>query len=282
MAGVTNSEGRGAVVQMYTRVGLGAGAIGFVVLFSAQLATALGSLSLLPLIGVLAGLGMAKWLPHDWYGRQFMAGMRAGLLASAVAAVGCLASLTVAGPHAVRRLADASHVWGFRFAAPILSLSPLGWVGAALVLALAAGCLGTAAAGLTTLVFAFDKTQRALQVVSRAREAAQRSQRLTSPERPTQRLSTPPSGVILGRQSGWDHPAPPLQMPSGPLGGRENRLSAGAGGPSGPARQDLHEALAAWADASSSQEDAATKRPTEAPETPPAPRKGSEKDNWLC
>src|SRR5260370_19657411 len=112
MAGVPNSEGRGAVVQMYTRVGLGAGAIGFVVLFSAQLATALGSLSLLPLIGVLAGLGMAKWLPHDWYGRQFMAGMRAGLLASAVAAVGCLASLTVAGAPPLSGLGGPCPPWG--------------------------------------------------------------------------------------------------------------------------------------------------------------------------
>ncbi len=60
------------------RVGIITGSLGIVVLFVAQFAVALGVVWGVVGVGLAAGLAMAKWLPREWYGRQFEGGLRAG------------------------------------------------------------------------------------------------------------------------------------------------------------------------------------------------------------
>ena len=66
------------------------GSTGFVALYILQYRAALAATPLILIIGGLTGLFIAKWLPWAWYGRQFSAGVRAGALTCALAALGVL------------------------------------------------------------------------------------------------------------------------------------------------------------------------------------------------
>jgi hypothetical protein len=235
------------VVAMNTRVGWSAGVIGFALLFAAQVPAALGASLLFAPLGLAAGLGMAKWLPRAWYGRQFRAGLRTGAVAGSGAAAGLLLSAVLTAPHAMTVLAARSQLLGLRLSGQVYALRGLGWFGVTLVCAVLGDAICAALAGLVTQAVAFDKSRHAIQVVDRAREAAQRSNRVAAMTRPTRHLRpTPPPGVVLGQagdQRGqithapvpnpWAEPA--RFVPSGPLdlGAEQSR--------------ELHEALAAWA-----------------------------------
>lgn len=164
-------------VPTYTRVGVGVGLLGAVLLAMVQPFVGLGALVALELIALLAGLAMAKWLPRAWYGRQLEAGVRSGAIACGVALAGLVISLGVAGPRTVAALAARSHALGVDLGPAVRGLGLLGWIGASLVLMLGAGLLGTALATAASLVASWGKDRRAIEVVERAREAGQRSSR---------------------------------------------------------------------------------------------------------
>ncbi len=279
-------------MSAHIRAGLAAGAIGFVLGYLAQLGAGLGALALLGLVALLAGLGTAKWLPREWYGRQLEAGARSGAAACAVAAVGMFLSLAFAGKHDTRALAAQSHLLGLDLAGAIRAFAPIGWLGAALLLSLAGIALGTGLGGLVALAAAWDKNRRAIEVVERAREAAQRANRLTAAGRPTHGPLTPPiTGTTLGQSD-----VGPASIPRST--GAMPRQHDPAGFPP-PRRQPaagnsaLHSALAAWAESnantgapppsSSTQPPARPARQPQAqPQPPSTPQNPPDEENWLC
>jgi hypothetical protein len=269
-------------VSMNMRVGWAVGAAGFVLLFLAQMPVSLGAALLYPLIGVMAGLGMAKWLPRAWYGRQFDAGLRAGAIAAGGATAGLLLSVLLSAPRGMAALAARSHLFGLSLTAQIGALRGLGWMGVTL-LAILLGSLACAAlAGLTAQAFALDKSRHAIQAVDRAREAAQRSNRATAVARPTHRpLTTPGAGMVLGQAGDQRNRATYAPTPN-PWGDAtassppSGQLDLGAAH-----SRELHEALAAWA-GSGAVPPAEPARPTpgapEDDEAAPDKKPG----NWLC
>lgn len=119
-----------------------------------------------------AGLGAAKWLEHDWYGRQFLAGLRAGVIGACMAGMGALAGLLLFAPHDAATLARESAIGGFSLAPMVAAFAGAGWLVADLfgvVIAAVIGCLLAAAlAQLTGL----EKGVRFVRAVERAREAS--------------------------------------------------------------------------------------------------------------
>jgi hypothetical protein len=205
---------------MHTRVGLVVGGVGTVLLFIAQLKTGLAALPLVVLVGLVAGLSVAKWLPRAWFGRQFEAGVRAGTLACGMAIVGLLVSLMLYGQHAVAPLANTSRLLGLDLGPAVRLLGFAGWAGAALLLAVVAFAIGTPLAAVAALLGGWDKNREAILAVERARDAAQRSARYAGVGHPsaarvtTSTLSTPASIPA---------PAPSVAALSSPaLGGRED------------------------------------------------------------
>ena len=266
---------------MNTRVGWAVGAAGFVLLFLVQLPAALGAALLYPLVGVMAGLGMAKWLPRTWYGRQLAAGLRAGAIAAGGATAGLLLSAVLSAPHGVPALAARSHLFGLSLSAPIDALRGLGWIGVTVLAVLLGSLACTALAGLTTQAFALDKSRQAVQAVDRAREAAQRSNRVAAVARPTHRLLTSPSaGMVLGQASDQRSGATYAPAPN-PWGGTATSAPSGQLDLGAAHSRELHEALAAWA-GSSAVPPAEPARPApgtpEDDEAPPEKKPG----NWLC
>jgi hypothetical protein len=270
---------------MNARVGWGAGVVGFALLFIAQIPAALGAAALFPLVGVITGLGMAKWLQRPWYGRQFRAGLRAGTIAAGGGAAGLLLSALLTAPRSMAELALRSHLLGLQMRGQVYALRGIGWVGATIVFALIGGTVCVLLAGLITQAFAFDKSRHAILVVDRAREAAQRSNRVTAFARPTRRmLPTPPAGMLLGQSADWHATLAPAPNPWA-----ESLAPSGPLDPGGAQNRELHEALAAWAGTTgappSERNDAA---PAVAPddaydaddaEAPPPEKKPG---NWLC
>lgn len=162
---------------VHTRVGLGAGTIGFALLYLAQPLLGVAAVLLVLVVGALAGLGMAKWLPRSWFGRQLEAGARAGALACGIALAGFMLSLILAGAHATTTLAARSHFVGIDFGPFVRALEIVGWFGVGLALAVVGFGAGTGVAALASQVGAWDKNRHAIEVVKRAREAAQRGGR---------------------------------------------------------------------------------------------------------
>ncbi|HEY7833637.1 MAG TPA: hypothetical protein VIG30_08720, partial [Ktedonobacterales bacterium] len=167
-------------MEIHTRVGLVAGVGGFVLLAMAQPLVGVAAVVLALVVGLAAGLGTAKWLPRAWYGRQIVAGAQAGLLACGVALAGFLLSLIVAGAHATATLAARSHLPGIDLGPLVRGLGAVGWLGAGFVLALLAWAAGTGVAALAGQFGAWDKNQHAIEVVARARAAAQHTGRLAT------------------------------------------------------------------------------------------------------
>lgn len=277
-------------MKVHIRVGLAAGAVGFALGYLAQLGAGLGALALLGLAAVLAGLGTAKWLPRDWYGHQLKAGTQSGVAACALTAMGTLLSLGVSGKHDMRTLAIQSHLLGLNLFGAIHTLSPIGWLGAGLVLSLAGGAIGAGLAGVVALAAAWDKNRHAIDVVARAREAAQRGNRSVITGRPTRDLSTPPmSGTMLG-QSDAGSAANSGGTPAGPRHHPPVRFPRPQPQPSAT-DSALHAALAAWGEPNANQ---AATPPSAYPPVPPAaqpqpqpqPRRAPDPDpdegNWLC
>lgn len=155
------------------RVGGILGGAGFVALYALQTAMALAVAAGIPLIGLLAGLGVAKWLPRNEYGRQLKSGLRAGMLASGFAAFGALLSLLLLGPRDIPSLAARSHAAGFTIAPVIRALAFLTWAGVDILLVALAAALGCGLAAVAAQVVAWSKSAEAIRVVQQARLAAQ-------------------------------------------------------------------------------------------------------------
>lgn len=160
-------------MRAIVRVGLVLGSVGFLALFALQHAFALAVAPLLVIVGLLAGVCMAKWLEWGWYGSQFRAGAYAGFYACALAGGGGLLSLVTAGPHDVQSLAAASHLGGLSLAPIIEGAAIFGWIGVDIVLLLICGLLGVFAGGFGAQILAMSKSARTVRVVTQAHVAAE-------------------------------------------------------------------------------------------------------------
>ncbi len=249
-------------MRVYVRVGLGAGIIGFALLYMAEWRAGLAALALLAPVALLAGLGVAKWLPRDWYGRQLVAGVRAGAIACGLAVVGLLVSLGVTGPHAIPALARLSHLFDFNLANAVRTLGVVGWLGAGLALSVAGAVLGAGLTALVALVGAWGKNRRAIEVVEQAREAAQRSARLFNSDGPSTSRPVPTSE--------WQPVRYPASLPPGPASAPDDSSMQG---------NTMHEALAAWAEPNPGGKKG--KSGGKSGKIPPPPQR-SDQDSWLC
>lgn len=160
-------------MRTIVRVGLIIGGIGFVALFALQAVIALAVADCLLIVGLAAGLGTAKWLERPWFGRQLMAGLRAGAFAVCIAGAGALLSLLLLGPRDKILLATHSHLLVFSMAQWIHTFSLLSWAGIDILTVLLAGLAGIGLSAVTTQIFAWSKNRRAIRVVTQARQAAQ-------------------------------------------------------------------------------------------------------------
>lgn len=283
----------GTAIKVHIRVGLVAGSIGLLLGYLAQLGAGLGALALVGLAALLAGLGTAKWLPRDWYGHQLKAGAQSGIAACALTIFGILLSLIVSGQHDTRLLAAQSHLLGLNLSSAVHALAAIGWLGAGLLLSIAGGAIGIPLAALIALVAAWDKNRRAIQVVERAREAAQRSNRLATGDRPTRDPSAPPvTGAKRGQSDAGSAPNP-RAAPAGPRHHPPVRFPRPQPQPQPqpqPTNPALHTAFAAWGDADASPPPApppAARPPAQPIRQPqPQPRRAPDPDpdeeNWLC
>jgi hypothetical protein len=154
------------------RVGIITGGVGVVVLFVAQVAVALGVVWGIVGVGLAAGLAMAKWLPREWFGRQFEAGLRAGSLACGIAALGALASLVIFGPHDSTTLLQRSPSALVDTLPLVHSFAFLGWSGMVMLAVLVSAAAGVAVAAVAAQAFALSKNRRTIRVVTQARLTA--------------------------------------------------------------------------------------------------------------
>jgi hypothetical protein len=97
----------------------------------------------------------------------------AGFYACALAGVGALLSLVIAGRHDTQSLAAASHLGGLSLAPIIDSAAVLGWIGVDVVLLSICGLLGIFAAGFSSQILAMSKNARTVRVVTQAHVAAE-------------------------------------------------------------------------------------------------------------
>jgi len=284
-------------MRVLLRVGIITGAGAAVVLYALASSVALAAAIGILLTGLLAGMGVAKWLEWGWYGRQLEAGWQAGALASGLAGLGTLGALVVDGPRSTAALAAQSHLFGLDLGALVGVLSGLGWVGTDLVVVLVSAALGTGVAAAASLLFAFGKSARAVEAITHARHAAQAANRseplntpLPLPGYPT--LGAPPTGP------GWYTSPPSGAIPPGlyaaptlPPPGRPAPNSGRGPSTARPVERELdddeREALARWAEEHPG--DASGPR-TPAPSTylnspTPAPKRNRKKQqtrDWLC
>lgn len=164
-------------MRTIVRTGVTLSIVAALALYGLQLVAALGVALGIILIGALAGLGVAKWLARDWYGRQFEAGVRAGAIACGVGGLSSLIYLLGQGPRSLPDLAARSYAPGVDVGAVVSSLSSLGWMGVDVVVILGATLAGIIAAGFVAQMAGWSKSGRALRVVAQARLAAQSLQR---------------------------------------------------------------------------------------------------------
>ena len=155
------------------RVGITVGGVAFVVLYPLQSAFGLAITPGIVLAGLVAGLGTAKWLERPWFGRQFDAGLRTGVIASGMAGVSVLLASLTQGTHPIDQLTANSHLIGIDLGPVISHLTAVGSAGVDILVVALATCLGVALAIVTTELGAIGKNRHAIQVVNQARLAAQ-------------------------------------------------------------------------------------------------------------
>lgn len=148
------------------------GCIGFIALYFLQYGVALAVTPLILLVGVLSGLFIAKWLPWAWYGRQFAAGVRAGVVACGLSAAGVLLSLVGTGPHKVTALAARSHLPGIDLGRFVTTLGGAGWFMPYLLLTVFFALGGVLLAGMVAQIAGWSKSVRTVRVISQAHNAA--------------------------------------------------------------------------------------------------------------
>ncbi len=148
------------------------GCIGFIALYILQYGVALAVTPLILVMGVLVGLVVAKWLPWRWYGRQFAAGVRAGVVACGLSAAGVLLSLVGTGPHNVAALAARSHLLGIDLGRFVIALGSAGWFIPYLLLTVFFALGGVLLAGVVAQIVGWSKSVRTVRVIRQAHNAA--------------------------------------------------------------------------------------------------------------
>jgi len=204
------------------------GALGCLLAYPLALRASLVVVLGLLLVGLGAGLAMAKWLEWGWYGRQFEAGLKAGMFACVPAALAALLALLAQGPHDVAELADRSRLGPLDLAPVARALGFLNWGGVDLVGALVGGALAVGVATLATWAFAFSKSTRAVQVIAQAHQAAQALRRGTwGPSSAPVPVPSFPSMLAVGAQ--WQGATSQQATVTGgaPWGGAAQPPSAG-------------------------------------------------------
>lgn len=151
--------------------GIAGGAGGLVALLLAPY-VALATALVVVAAGAAAGLGAAKWLEHAWYGRQLLAGLRAGVLATGIAGVGALAGLVIRTPHDAAVLARQSSIANLSLAPEVAAFAGAGWLAADLLGVVFAVVVGSLLAAVLAQLTGLEKGVRFVRAVERAREAS--------------------------------------------------------------------------------------------------------------
>src|SRR6185312_11576323 len=125
--GILRYQRGGLAMRTIRRTIILLGCAGFIALYLLQLRVALAAAPLLLVVGALTGLAVAKWLPWAWYGRQFAAGVRGGVVACGLAAAGVLLSLVGGKTPQVTAIAAESQLPGLNLAGIVTSLGGAGW-----------------------------------------------------------------------------------------------------------------------------------------------------------
>ena len=148
------------------------GCIGFVILFALQYVIALAATPLIAVVGIIAGLVISKWLPWPWYGRQFAAGVRGGLVACGLAAAGMFLSSVATGAQSVETLAERSHLSDIGLAQLVNGFGELAWFMPCLALTAFFTIGGILLAGVVTQIFGWSKNVRTVRVIREAHNSA--------------------------------------------------------------------------------------------------------------
>lgn len=209
-------------MRTVTRVGVSLSVVAALALYGLQLVAGLLATLGIIIIGVIAGLCVAKWLQRDWYGRQLDAGARAGAIACGVAGLSSMLYLLGQGPRTTAELATRSHLGGLSMGWLAQALSPLGPAGVIVVSSVVATLLGAALAAVTALVFGWGKDKRSQRVIAQARLAAQSQQHGEMGAQVTPSGARPPSPSVqlYGRNSSAEGgllSAPGVRRTAGPV-----------------------------------------------------------------
>lgn len=183
-------------MRTIVRTGVTLSIVAALALYGVQLVAALGVALGIIVTGALAGLGVAKWLARDWYGRQFEAGARAGAIACGVGGLSALCYLLGQGPRTLPDLAARSYLPGVDMVALVSALGSLSWMGVDAVVIVGAIIAGVLTAGLVAQIAGWSKSGRALRVIAQARIAAQSLQRLDT----RAAVTAAPRSTTLGPQ----------------------------------------------------------------------------------
>lgn len=231
-------------------LGVGIGVGGGAALVALALVAALIAVPGLPLVGLVAGLAMAKWLPWSWYGRQAKAGLRVGTLACGLAGAGLLAVLLTTGPRSATTLAARSRLGGLMLGGVVHPIAFVGWVGVDVLLCLGATVLGVTVAVLVCVVFAVGKSAHVVTAITEARDAALALQRARAQSAPLPGFALPTAPPASGL---WHATAVPLgEAPAAasilppPPAPNSQRMSTTARPLGSELTQDQREALLAW------------------------------------
>jgi len=148
------------------------GCIGFVILFALQYVIALAATPLIAVVGIIVGLVAAKWLPWTWYGRQFAAGVRGGIVACGLAAAGMFLSSIATGTQSVETLAERSHLADIGLAQLVSGFGEFAWFMPYLALTAFFTIGGILLAGVVAQIFGWSKNVRTVRVIREAHNSA--------------------------------------------------------------------------------------------------------------
>ncbi len=255
------------------RVGTTVGVVAFVTLYALQATIALAVVPGILFAGLFAGLGTAKWLTRAWYGRQAAAGLRAGAIAVGLAAGGVLLAALTQGPQTTTSLAQRSHLSRLDMGPVIHMLAAVGWIGIDIVAVVAATVAGLVLCVVVTVIVAWSKNRRAIEVVNQAKLAAQTSlqgssARVSGIYGVPAEASTPPTPAYSAAESftagvavapspqapspqSWTplaaSPLPPLDPVPAPLPSTASHQSQKRRPVNSQLTQAMREALATWA-----------------------------------
>jgi hypothetical protein len=180
------------------RVGATAGVLGGISMYLIARGTGLAVAVALVALGIVTGLGMAKWLEWSWFGRQLEAGFKAGVIACVPAGLIAVLTLLIQGPHDLAALAAASHLGPLNAARLADTLGFGGWVSADILSVVLATALGVGLAAATTFVAAGSKSARTVRRVTQAYEAAQALRRGSWGPASTTQMPAFPSSLAAG------------------------------------------------------------------------------------